>query len=684
LGRPLPHVRVHVLDTRFRPAPAWATGEIHIGGAGVSRGYLGRPALTAERFVPDPFGAVPGARLYRTGDLARRLADDDLVFLGRADDQVKIRGHRVEPGEIANVLRTHSTVREAAVVLRRDEDGPRLIAYVVTRSGETAELRDHCARRLPDHMVPAAFVPLEVLPRTPNGKLDRAALPEPERTEPGTAYVAPETDAEKTLAEIWAQVLHLDRVGRHDNFFTLGGDSILSIQVVAQATQAGITLTPPLLFQHPTIAELAALGPRVPAVEADQGPVTGPVRPSPVQRWFFEQDLPAPHHYNQAVLLRVREPLDPVALEKSLRALVIHHDSLRLRAFRSPGGEWTMDIAPPIVDYPILTVADLSGLPGDRRTTAHEDLVARAQTTHDLARGKLLHALYTGHHLLLTAHHLATDGISWRILLEHLTAAYGGTRLPRKTTSFQHWTRDLADERPEPAATEPIPRERAESPEVNTYGNARTVTTSLEPRRPVTQDVLLTALAHTIATWIHRPTVTFDVEHHGRTHAPTHDLTRTTGWFTTIHPLTLTTTHDPHTTLQHTKNQLSEADRRHRPSAEIRFNYLGRFDGALGEDAPWELLPDAVDGTADPSGRRPYLLDVNAMVIDGTLRVHWTYCPALHRRETVETLAGRFLRETERVLDGEGGDFTGAGLSEPDLEEFMDHLDDVFASEGEA
>ncbi|TVT49293.1 amino acid adenylation domain-containing protein, partial [Amycolatopsis rhizosphaerae] len=251
LGSPLPHSDVHLLDAELRPVPTWAEGELHVGGAGLARGYVGRPALTAERFVPDPFSDVPGARMYRTGDRAHRDTDGEFVFRGRADDQVKIRGHRVEPAEVTVVLRRHAAVRDAAVLPRQHDDGTRLVAYVVAEPGTTATaLREHCARRLPDPMVPGAFVTLGELPRSANGKLDRAALAEldPARVGPETPYTEPENETEKVLADLWAQVLNLDRVGRDDDFFALGGDSILGIRVVARAAQAGLLLTPKLLF----------------------------------------------------------------------------------------------------------------------------------------------------------------------------------------------------------------------------------------------------------------------------------------------------------------------------------------------------------------------------------------------------------------------------------------------------
>jgi amino acid adenylation domain-containing protein len=266
IGRPVPNGRVYVLDGEMRPLPVGARGELYVGGAGVARGYLGRPELTAERFVPDPFAAEPGARLYRTGDVARWRRAGELEFVGRADEQVKVRGFRIEPGEIEDLLLRHPGVRDAVVAAREDEPGrTRLVGYVVPReqAPSAAELRRHLAAELPEYMVPAAFVVLDGLPRTGSGKVDRRALPAPDAPgAPAESYVAPESEAERRLAEIWAEVLRVERVGTRDDFFALGGHSLLATQVVSRVRQAfGAELPLRALFEHPTVTELAALLP---------------------------------------------------------------------------------------------------------------------------------------------------------------------------------------------------------------------------------------------------------------------------------------------------------------------------------------------------------------------------------------------------------------------------------------
>ncbi|HEV7518209.1 MAG TPA: AMP-binding protein, partial [Thermoanaerobaculia bacterium] len=339
LGRPLPGARLRLVDAAGLSLPVGAAGELWLGGSGVARGYLGRPELTAERFVPAP----DGERWYRTGDLARCRPDGNLEFLGRADDQVKVRGIRIEPGEIAAALMALPEVREAAVLALGTERGERrLAAFVVP--GEDGFAPERLAARLraslPEHLVPAVFVAVPALPLTAHGKLDRRALerraPSPGIAAPAAGVAPPRTAAEATLAAVWRGVLGVDRVGIDDNFFRLGGDSILSLQVVARARQAGLLLTPRQLFEHPTIAELARLAARAgqAAADAEQGPVTGEAPLIPIQRWFLETGGPDLHHFAQAVLLDVSGtavPAAPPLLARALAALADHHDALRLR-----------------------------------------------------------------------------------------------------------------------------------------------------------------------------------------------------------------------------------------------------------------------------------------------------------------------------------------------------------------
>ena len=339
LGQPLRNLQLYVVDSVFEPLPAGVPGEVLIGGTGVGRGYWNRAELTAEKFVPDTLSGRAGERLYRTGDLGRWLPDGTLDFIGRIDHQVKVRGFRIELGEIESALRQCAGVREAVVVARGASGETRLAGYVSGAHLQVTELRRQLQLRLPDYMVPQAFVLLEKLPLTPNGKVDRRALPEPEtlRLETASQYEAPRTEIEEKLAEIWAQVLGLERVGVHDNFFELGGDSILTLQLVARAREAGLHLTTRQLFQNQTVAVLAEVAEA--SVEAQEvHAVRGPVPLTPIQRWFFEQDFGDAQHWNQAVMMATDEPLDGAALEGAVNRVVAHHDALAMRFEHGPEG----------------------------------------------------------------------------------------------------------------------------------------------------------------------------------------------------------------------------------------------------------------------------------------------------------------------------------------------------------
>ena len=347
IGRPIANAQIYLLNADLQPVPIGVPGEIYIGGASTARGYLNRSQLTAERFLSNPFaqqaessqngGSLLAPILYKTGDLARYQPDGTIEFLGRVDHQVKIRGYRIELGEIESAIKQHSMVQETVVLARAAQSGnQRLVAYVVPHKQSNlaiSEIRDMLREKLPDYMVPAAFVLLKTLPLTPNGKLDRQALPAPELTQPEreVPFVAPSTDAEKTLAQIWAKTLSVEKIGIHDNFFALGGDSILSIQIVARANQAGLKLTPKQVFENQTIVELAAVANTQQTIQAEQGLVLGDVPLTPIQHWFFEQQLPEAHHWNQSILLEVQQALDLDQLELAARTLLEHHDALRFR-----------------------------------------------------------------------------------------------------------------------------------------------------------------------------------------------------------------------------------------------------------------------------------------------------------------------------------------------------------------
>ncbi|HEX8189187.1 MAG TPA: amino acid adenylation domain-containing protein [Pyrinomonadaceae bacterium] len=469
LGRPIGNVRVLVLDARGGLAPVGVAGELHIGGVGLARGYLSRPALTAERFIPDAYSALPGARLYRTGDLARYLPDGEVEFLGRIDEQVKVRGFRIELGEIEAALSECEGVREAVVVAREEAGGDkRLVAYVVSAGGDVVEaeqLRGRLRRRLPEYMVPSAFVMLDDLPRTPGGKVDRRALP-PLATaqQPATAYVAPATPVEEALAAIWGQLLRVERVGARDNFFELGGHSLLATQMmsrVRQAFSAELALAP--FFEEPTVAGLAhqvelalAGGPAAPPPQpltAEERAGRLPLSFAQQRLWLLDRLGPGLPTYNLPAAVRLRGALDVGALEHALDEVVRRHESLRT-TFAEEGGIPYQVISPPAATR--LELSDLSSLPaGEREREARRLAGEEMARPFDLSRGPLLRARLLrlaadDHVALLTMHHIVSDGWSQGVLVSELSTLYSAyargeqsplEELPLQYADYAVWQR---------------------------------------------------------------------------------------------------------------------------------------------------------------------------------------------------------------------------------------------------
>ena len=715
IGRPIDNVRIYIVDPQMRPVPVGVPGELLIGGVGVARGYLQQPELTRERFLADRFVDTEGARVYRSGDRARYLADGRIEYLGRLDRQLKIRGVRIEPGEIEAALVEQGPVREAVVVDREDTPGHRrLVAYVTARDGadvRAADLRSALERTLPEHMIPGAFVILDTLPLTAHGKIDRPALPAPEleRNDLGELYAAPGNGVERALADIWQRVLGVAQVGIHDSFFELGGDSILTIQVVARAHEVGLHITPRDIFDHQTIATLAAVAENAPAIECEQGVVTGPVVLSPIQHWFFEQRLADAHHWNQSVLLNLSTAPHVSALKGALAVVLAHHDALRLR-FRETSAGWTQEIATPDGTAP-LTIIDLADHPADQRAARLEQLASEAQASLDLGKPPLLRAVVfnlgdQGWRLLLVIHHLAVDGVSWRILLEDLHSAYDqlrageSARLLPKTTSFRQWTEKLAASTTSQqtlreadywlaiarAHRNPLPVDTIASTDANRRGSSDHVTMSLTqeetaqllrdvPKAYRTQinDVLLTALARAFQRWTGDRSLLVDLESHGREALSEGvDVSRTVGWFTSAYPvcLQLPSANDPGGSLKSVKEQLRRVPRNgagygmlrylgggeighelaSAPPPEISFNYLGQFDQSFAQATALSIANESRGQEHSPRGRRRNLLEFIGNVSGGQLHFTCVYGRSIHRRATIEQLLREFAEELRALI----------------------------------
>ncbi|MDN3356468.1 non-ribosomal peptide synthetase [Actinomadura sp. DC4] len=666
IGSPLDNTRVYVLDGFLQPVPPGVTGELYVAGTGLARGYWDRPGLTGERFVACPFDA--GGRMYRTGDLARWTPDGQLVFAGRADAQVKIRGFRIEPGEVETVLSGHESVGQVAVIAREDEPGQkRLVAYVVPATVDGGELREFAAGLLPDYMVPAAVVPLEALPLTPSGKVDRAALPAPDFA--GTVEGrAPRTPVEEALCELFADVLNLERAGAEDSFFDLGGDSIMSMQLVARARRAGVVITAQDVFEHRTPAGIAAVAESDLAAsprEEEAGDEAGRVPLTPVIRRRAERGGVAGlvGRFSQSMLVRAPAGLDADRLTAAVQAVVDRHDVLRARLVcpdeRDPAS-WRLEFGSPAADATLVKRVEADA---DVRQLGRE-----AADRLDPRAGVMLQVVWLDRgsdeagRLLIVAHHAVVDGVSWRVLLPDLAAAYAGAEPEPAGTSFARWARSLAASAGERAAElplweavlrdgEPALTHRPLDPARDTAESMRRLSLSLPPE--VTEalltsvpaayhagidDVLLAGLTGAVTEWRGPGPVLVDVEGHGREPlTPGMDLSRTVGWFTSVHPVRLEagTGQAAGSLIKRVKEQLRAVPGdglgygllryltgagalATLPAPQIGFNYLGRFGGGSDDAEDWAPVgTDVLAGEVDATMPAAHALEAGGLVRDG-------------------------------------------------------------------
>ncbi|MDO5611877.1 MAG: amino acid adenylation domain-containing protein [Paracoccus sp. (in: a-proteobacteria)] len=699
IGRPLTGTQAHVRDDHGQPVPPGMPGELYLTGAGVALGYWNRPELTAERFA-----ALDGQPAYRTGDRVRWAPDGTLDYLGRGDRQVKLRGFRVEPGEVESALTLIPGITAAAVDIWRDGDGNALLTAWVEGAARAGDLTAQLAQRLPAHLVPARFVLLDNLPRLPNGKLDRGALPAPDLAVAPTQGDAPQPGAEADLAAIWTRVLGHDGITRQDNFFAIGGDSILAIQVVAQARAAGMALSPRDMFQYATLAALAGMAAERGIAEGGREPVVGPQPLTAAQAWLLNRDLPQPAHWNQAMVLTPARPLEPGLVQQALATLSDWHDALRARFTRGADG-WQQDYAAP--GLPILLVQET----GDVTRIA-----ARMQAGFDLEHGPLWGAALVetadGQRLAVAAHHLLVDGVSWRILLDDLQTILAALTLgqtpdtPPRGASAGAWASWLAAA-PAIAAQRDywaaIPAQP--QPDAGTEGQAarhdqligpdlsRQVLDDAPAAYPVTtQELLVSALYLAMRDWTGAPGLTVQMESHGRPDlSPDLDLTRTVGWLTAIYPVHLTT---PDATFEATLRMVKDSLRRVPDDgvghgvlraagmvpdvpAGLRFNYLGRVAGALDGG----LLSPAAESAGPvrgPQNPRDTALEVNVLATPDGLRIGWHH----HAGTAITPLAEAFQRHlaslTAHCLTGDDAGLTPADF--PDMDLGDDDLEDLLRS----
>ncbi|WP_426387727.1 non-ribosomal peptide synthase/polyketide synthase [Sphingobium sp. R-21] len=722
IGHPIWNTQVYVLDGFLRPVPAGVAGELYLAGRGLARGYLGRAGLTSDRFVACPFGA-PGSRMYRTGDLVRWRADGELEFLGRNDFQVKIRGFRIELGEIEAVLSGQPGVGQVAVVAREDQPGEkRLVAYVVGQPGalpDAAMLRQALHAQLPDHMVPAAFVMLDALPLNPSGKLDRNALPAP--TFSPQTLRAPRTPREETLLGLFQEVLGLKEIGIDDSFFEMGGDSIHAIQLVSRARRKDIVISPADVFRNPTIQRLAIVATtKTKENRLVKIPAYGSLNPTPIMLRLFKRSRELREHC-QAVVIQMPKDIDVDILKAVLQVAIDCHDMLRLR-MRSEDDRLDLYVQErgEVEVERCLTVFPLAELSDSSDPNLLETAVSMAKARIDLTSGHPLHAVWlapTSTHenrLILVIHHLAIDGVSWRILLSDLITAWEAVRanqvpiLQDAGTSFRQWAQLLYEDafslqrRSElpfwlemVSGSDPLLSARPIDPLVDDSATVRSLSCHIPPElsqiilrdalrsfRAEINDVLITAFVLAVRRWRYdfnlgdHNDVLIDLEGHGREEfADGIDLSRTVGWFTSQFPLRISNVPlNKNGYIVETMNNVKEVLRRlpsrglgygslrylaneefgaEASTPQILFNYLGQFGNGGGKS--WEI--DTSAGIFLPAGvaelEHSIALNITAVAsVDGPqLHAHWTWAGLLFRQEEIQALAEYWVIALEEVAD---------------------------------
>ncbi|MEM8961818.1 MAG: amino acid adenylation domain-containing protein [Acidobacteriota bacterium] len=725
IGRPIPGLRVYVLDPRGRLLPPGVAGEIYLAGAGIARGYWRRPELDAERFVTVEAAGKP-ERAYRTGDLGVHRTDGALLFLGRVDRQVKVRGYRIETDGVEAALLARPEVDDAAVTVRTGATGrPRLLAWVVASSHESGSLlgalRERVEETLPAFMVPETIVAVDELPRRPNGKVDYRALPDVDLERVATRLG---DEIEEAVAEVWRAVLGLDTIGADDHFFRLGGDSILGIQVVSRLRQVGLPAKPRDVAAYPHLGELAsALRGRRDTVDVDTGPVTGRVPLAPIQHWFFARDLPRAEHWN----LSMRFALDgacsaavisAAVIQDALDRCIAHHDQLRARFAREAGGTWRQTIASH-AEVP------LDEVEADQATA----VLAAAAAGLDLTSGPLFRAVLVRNsdgqadELVVIAHHLVVDVVSWTILRDDLERLiFDRVDPPARTASYRRWVthlteHDLAAELSHwtrvsgPQAIE-IPVDDALA--VATEATARTVEISVDEAltrrlsgdaadhyRARLDEILLAAVAVALNRWRGSANLRIDRERHGRDGDL--DLSRTVGWCTAAFPveLHLPDATSPDAALRVVKDTLravpgagtgfgvlrslaDDATRRKMaslPESPVLFNYLGRTPKPAAHTR-LVPLPASRDHDRHPSQPRSHLIEINAWIADEVLSFAWIHTPR-HAAATIERLAETTIDvltdlaayDEQQTIEPSATDFPDAELDDSGLAALFEQLE---------
>ncbi|XOI99323.1 amino acid adenylation domain-containing protein [Paenibacillus polymyxa] len=726
IGKAISNSKAYIVDRHNHLQPIGVAGELCVAGAGLARGYLNNPELTSEKFVENPF--EPGTLMYMTGDLARYSSDGNIEYMGRIDEQVKIRGFRIEPNEIAQQLLLHEGIRDAIVVARTSKGGEAyLCAYVITDADlSVSALREHMAVFLPIYMIPSYFVQMDRLPLTPNGKVDHNSLPEPDgEVHTGTEYAAPRNEMEYAIAQVWEKLLGVNKIGIHDDFFALGGDSIKAIQAVAQMNNKGYAFDIKDLMNSGTINDmLPHLKQRRKTI--DQSNVTGDIEMTPIQLWFVEQDSIKKDHFNQDLMLFRKDGFSVDRIERAFESIVQHHDVLR--GIFADGKLINREVASNLYD---LSIYDFRGekIENDFITS----LCTELQASMKLAKGPLvklgLFKTDNGDHLLISIHHMVVDAVSWRIIIEDFDSLYNGQehRLPTKTTSFQEW----ATVQKKYAAGSTLKNELKywnsfsqwkikklkKDMEPKSVVGAKLINKTIVLDKSYTEnlltkvnkaysteinDILLSALTLTIGSFNATDRIMINLESHGREHIVDDvDITRTVGWFTSQYPVVLHTKDNLSNLIKHTKDTLRRIPRRgigygilkylspfelkHIDQPDIAFNYLGQFDESIsGENFTLSDISPGDSVSKDSSRLQP--LNISGMVLHKELSLTLSYIREEYNDETIDELMKHFLESLKRIIDHcisrkhvevTASDLTDEDISMDDLDPYIGEIENI-------
>ncbi|MEM8677143.1 MAG: amino acid adenylation domain-containing protein [Cyanobacteria bacterium P01_G01_bin.67] len=750
IGDPISNTQLYILDKYLNPLPVGVPGELHIAGSGLARGYLNHSELTAEKFIPNPFSLnnsspassatcgsslCPAPLLYKTGDLVKYLPSGKIEYLSRIDNQVKIRGFRVELGEIETALSQLENIKDNIVLVKENnKENKQLIAFVIANNlanKQEDRWRKCLKNKLPDYLIPNLFIICESFSLTANGKIDREALLERDIVRPPVAKnsTPAQTELEVKLTQIWSEILNLETINANSNFFSLGGDSILAIQIVSKANQAGIKITPRQLFENQTIAELANVAKTDITTTAEQGLITGSIPITPIQKWFFGLNLANVNHFNQSVLLKTKQHLDLNILQSALKQLLTHHDVLRTKFAQTDNGWEQYNCA--LIEEIKIEQINLSDLSIQEQTKAITQASDSLQASLDITNNLLAIAYFNlgkldnDNRLLIIIHHLLIDGVSWRILLEDLQTVYHQIansktiQLPDKTTSYQQWS-DFLQKYTKSSLKMSLnywlKQDKysdyslllnSKSKQNSTENNRQSIKTTLDREytkallKDVNQtyntqinDLLLTALIKTFISYTNRLYLLIDLESQGRTQIETDlDISRTVGWFTNIYPVLLdlcnTNTQDLAENIKTIKEQLRQAqqysfdfgvirflqsDRQieQLPIPLISFNYLGRLDNLQSAASLFQLAQESTGAVSAVENRASHRIAINSSVIDSKLQIDWNYDRDCDREQTIIDLAENYIAHLQQIIDhcqNTTGSYTPSDFSLAEIEQ---------------